>query len=60
MQPIKAKAELCLLAKVEFAHIGFGSNMSMRAVRKMTSAKDQGSIKIEKNEIGFYSFGLIF
>lgn len=57
MQPIKAKAELCLLAKV---HIGFGSNMSMRAVRKMTSAKDQGSIKIEKNEIGFYSFGLIF
>lgn len=48
MQPIKARAELCLLAKMEFAHNGFGSSMSVRAVRKMTSAKDQGSIKIEK------------
>lgn len=38
---------------MEFTPFGFGNNASARAVRKMTLAKDQGSIKILKNEIVF-------
>lgn len=50
------------MSKMEFVHIGFGSNVSVRAMAKMTSVKNQSLIKIEKKkkEIGFYSFGLIF
>lgn len=38
------------MSKMEFVHIGFGSNVSVRAMAKMTSAKNQSLIKIEKKK----------
>lgn len=38
------------MSKMEFVHIGFGSYVSVRAMAKMTSAKNQSLIKIEKKK----------
>lgn len=38
------------MSKMEFVHIGFGSKVSVRAMAKMTSAKNQSLIKIEKKK----------